>query len=90
MIDRRYAHVIYGTAVSLVLLFICQVWSKGKPPIDGYTLLRSVQSPADLLFPHLPGSYTVPVTLSGGAADEMKRTLEKLNLEAPQYEEVFD
>jgi hypothetical protein len=90
VIDRRYARVIYGTAVSLVLLFICQVWSKGKPPIDGYTLLRSVQSPVDLLLPHLPGSYTVSVTLSGGAADEMKRTLEKLKLEAPRYEEVFD
>ena len=90
MIGRVFARVVCGTAVSLVLLFICQVWSKEKPPIDGYTLLRSVQSPLDLVLPHLPGSYTVSVTLSGGAADEMKRTLEKLDLEAPQYEEVFD
>jgi hypothetical protein len=76
--------------VFLALLLICQAWSKEKPPVDGYSLLRSVQSPVDLLLPHLPGSYTVAVALSGTAADEMKRTLEKLNLEAPQYEEVFN
>jgi hypothetical protein len=76
--------------VSFALILICQAWSKEKPPVDGYALLRSVQSPVDLLLPHLPGSYTVSVALSGGAADEMSRALERLNLDAPQYEEVFD
>ena len=83
-------HPVFGAVASLILLFNCQAWPKEKAPVDGYALLRSVQSPVDLLLPHLPGSYTVPVTLSGVAADEMKHTLEKLNLEAPRYEEVFD
>jgi hypothetical protein len=85
VIDRVFARV-----VCLVLIFICQEWAKEKPPTDGYALLRSVQSPVDLLLPHLPRPYTVSVTLSGGVADEMNHTLEKLNLDTPQYEEVFD
>jgi len=83
-------HPVFGAVASLILLFNCQAWPKEKAPVDGYALLRSVQSPVDLLLPHLPGSYTVPVTLSGVAADEMKHHPRKAHLEAPRYEEVFD
>ena len=53
-------------------------------------LLRSIRSPDVLVFPHLPSCYTVPVSVSGAIADEMKKTLDTLGLEPPRYEEVLD
>lgn len=69
---------------------ICQAHAKDNYSSNGYALLRSVQSPVDLLLPYLPSSYTASVNLTGNAADEMNRMLEKLKLGTPQYEEVFD
>jgi len=53
-------------------------------------LLRSIRSPDQLVLPHLPARYTVPVTLSGAIADEMRKTLDTIHLEPPRYEEVLD
>jgi hypothetical protein len=57
---------------------------------DGYALLRSIRSPQELLFPHFPKQYCVPVTLSGQIAEEMKGALDSLKLEAPNYNERFN
>ena len=57
---------------------------------DGYTLLKSIKSPQELLFPSFPKRYCVPVTLSGKIADEMKGALDSLKLETPKYTERFD
>ena len=56
-------------AIAALLVSTERVSPKDLVPIDGYSLLRSVQSPVDLLLPHLPRSYTVPIVLSGGAED---------------------
>lgn len=53
-------------------------------------LLRSIRSPDVLVMPHLPSCYTVPVTVSGTIAEEMKKALDSLSLEPPQYEEILD
>ncbi len=57
---------------------------------DGYTLIKSIKSPQELLFPHFPRKYCVPVTLSGTIAAEMKGALDSLKLEPPVYRERFD
>jgi hypothetical protein len=74
----------------LAASFAGSAFSKENPPHDGYELLRSVQSPVDLITPHLPSAYTAQVSLTGNAVDEMGRTLEKLKLGLPRYEEVYD
>ena len=62
-----------------------------KPDLPApYLVLRSVQTPRELLFSRLPSQYTVPITLSGSIAGEMKKTLQGIGLEAPSYEEVLD
>ena len=68
-----------------------QLFAGTKPATpDGYTLLKSIKSPQELLFPAFPKHYCVPVTLSGKIADEMKGALDSLKLEPPKYTERFD
>ena len=38
----------------------------------------------------MPRSYSVPVTLSGSVAEEMKQTLADMDLEEPRYNEILD
>jgi hypothetical protein len=57
---------------------------------QAFMLLRSIRSPDQLVLPLLPGSYTVPVAVSGTIAEEMKKTLDSIRLETPSYEEVLD
>jgi hypothetical protein len=57
---------------------------------QAFMLLRSIRSPDQLVIPSLPSSYTVPITLSGTVADEMRKTLDTIHLEPPRYEEVLD
>jgi hypothetical protein len=57
---------------------------------EAFMLLRSIRSPDQLVSPRLPSCYTVPVTVSGAIAEEMKKTLDTIHLESPEYEEVFD
>jgi hypothetical protein len=79
-------------ALSVVLAYggFGRAFSAGSAPLDGYKLLRSVQSPVDLIVPHLPSAYTAQVSLTGNAVDEMGSALKKLSLGLPRYEEVFD
>jgi hypothetical protein len=70
-------------------------WSAPKETVapevaKGYAILRDLRSPQDLLFPHFPRQYCVPVALSGRIADEMKGALDSLKLEAPNYNERFN
>jgi len=91
-VSRRF---IRGRGIKLAaaaFLFTGHVSASAKdnPSSDAAALLRSIVSPIDLLRPYLPPSYSVPVTVLGPAADEMKRMYEKLNLPPPRYKEVFD
>ena len=62
-----------------------------KPDLPApYLVLRSVQTPRELVFSHFPSQYTVSITLSGTVAGEMKKTLQAMGLEEPSYEEVLD
>ncbi len=63
-----------------------------KPVLElsGYTLLRNIRSPQELLYPFLPKRYCVPVTLSGGIAEEIGRTLDTLKVGLPVFAEAFD
>jgi hypothetical protein len=56
---------------------------------DVFNFLSSIRSPADLVYPVLPKEYSVPVLLSGDVAEEMKYTLKNLDLEDPQYKEIY-
>lgn len=68
-----------------------QLFARTKSAIpDAYSMLRSIKSPQELLFPSFPRRYCVPVTLSGKIADEMKAALDSLKLEPPKYTERFD
>ncbi|MBD3321633.1 MAG: hypothetical protein GF350_11115 [Chitinivibrionales bacterium] len=55
-----------------------------------YALLRKIPSPPEMLKEHFPAAYTVPVTLTGTIADEMKRSLEKMELPGPAFNEILD
>jgi hypothetical protein len=57
---------------------------------EAFMLLRSIRSPDQLVSPRMPSCYTVPISLSGTIADEMKKTLDTIHLEPPRYEEVYD
>ena len=77
-------------AIACVVMFPGQGICK-KPDMPApYLVLRSVQTPHELVFSHFPSQYTVPITLSGAIAGEMKKTLQSMGLEAPSYEEVLD
>ncbi|MBN1129036.1 MAG: hypothetical protein JXA71_08620 [Chitinispirillaceae bacterium] len=82
------------TIITLGTLAVCLLSlpfnaSADKLP-DGYALIKSIQSPQDLLFPFFPKKYCVPVTLSGKIAEEMKGALDSLKLEQPRYNERFN
>jgi hypothetical protein len=84
------------TIISTIALFSLTL-SAGSPQkqapaaqAKGYDLLRAIRSPQELLFPHFPKQYCVPVTLSGQIADEMKGALDSLKLESPNYNERFN
>ncbi|MBN2038322.1 MAG: tetratricopeptide repeat protein [Chitinispirillaceae bacterium] len=62
--------------------------SKKQP--DGFSLIKGIQSPQELLFPFFPKKYCVPVTLTGSIADEMKNALDSLKIEMPVYNESFN
>jgi hypothetical protein len=79
---------------SLCALCACSLFlplhaSDEKLP-DGYSLIKSIKSPQELLFPFFPKKYCVPVTLSGKIAEEMNGALDSLNLEQPRYNERFN
>jgi len=91
---RRPRKVVFIAGAGAVLLaaVLCfyPSFAKDNQIPDGTLVLRSIVSPIDLVSPHLPKSYSVPVIIYGRAADEMNRLYEKLNLTPPRYREVFD
>ncbi len=55
-----------------------------------YLPLSRIKSPYTLLSNHLPKQYTVPLTLSGSIAEEIKSVLDTLDIEMVHYSELFD
>ena len=84
------------TRTGLIILMVCISIGSAPPQpsptkdSDGYSIIKKIKSPQDLLFPHFPKRYCVPVILSGPIADEMKMALDSLKLETPRYTERFD
>jgi hypothetical protein len=76
--------------ITAILFFAANGACKSISVPQAFMLLRSIRSPDQLVFPRLPSSYTVPITVSGVIAEEMKKTLDTIHLEAPRYEEVLD
>jgi hypothetical protein len=60
-----------------------------KGALDNFTFLSSIRSPGDLVSPALPGVYSVPVELSGPVAEEINATIKNLDLDAPEYMEIY-
>lgn len=81
--------IFIAGAVSFLMVMFSFSSAAVQPP-DGYTLLKSIKSPQELLYPFFPKRYCVPVTLSGKIADEMKTALDSLKLGFPKYDERFD
>ena len=55
-----------------------------------YQILHSIRSPQDLIFPHFPHKYCVPVSLSGPVAQEMEQAFKDLDFKSPVFNEFFD
>jgi hypothetical protein len=55
-----------------------------------FEFLSSIRAAGDLVAPMLPRTYAVPVRLTGTIADEMRTTLKGLDLEEPEYMEIYD
>jgi hypothetical protein len=86
---------IVAAAVSVLSTLSAPAWSAKQEPVapetaKKYAILRDIRSPQDMLYPHFPKLYCVPVTLSGPIADEMKGALDSLKLETPNYNERFN
>jgi hypothetical protein len=86
---RASRAVCAGSVLAVLLLSTGGTCKRISVP-QAFMLLRSIRSPDQLVFPHLPSSYTVPITVSGIIAEEMRKTLDTIHLEPPQYEEVLD
>ncbi|MBD3390559.1 MAG: hypothetical protein GF418_00945 [Chitinivibrionales bacterium] len=79
------------TAALLTVFVLTAVAGGADDSWDAHRdFLRTIKSPEELVLPHFPRSYRVPLTLSGPVADEMHRTLAALDLKEPEYVEVFD
>jgi hypothetical protein len=76
-------------ALAVLLLSTSAMGMKASVP-EAFRLLRSIKSPDQLLVPLLPSCYSVPITVSGAIAEEMKKSLDTMHLEPPCYEEVLD
>jgi hypothetical protein len=93
---RRGRASVFSPRSLLMAVLACAALFQGrgickKPDLPApYIVLRSVQTPRELLFSHLPTQYTVRIALSGSIAGEMQKTLQGIGVEAPSYEEVLD
>jgi hypothetical protein len=80
--------------IGLPFLLIAVTWTGApckKPPLpEAFAELRNVQSPDRIVLSRMPPQYTVPVTLSGGIADDMEKALRSAGLEQPSYIEILD
>lgn len=54
---------------------------------EPYAMLRRIQTPGELVYPHLPRRYRVPVKVEGSVAEEIRATLNQLKLDPPRFEE---
>ncbi len=81
------AHIILGT---LSILSVITFSSAGNRLSDEYRPLARIQSPVRLLTDYLPRHYTVPLTLSGSIAREIKAVLDTMKISMVQYTEHFN
>jgi hypothetical protein len=86
---RALRAVCAGSVVAVLLSSTGGMCKKISVP-EAFMLLRSIRSPDQIVSPCLPSCYTVPITVSGTIAEEMKKTLDTIHLEPPQYKEVLD
>ena len=82
----RYRGFLVGA-----LLLMAGISCSAKSADDSlYTLLRSIPTPQQLVYPFFPAAYRVAVQMSGPMADEMQATLTGLGAANAQFEEVFE
>lgn len=55
-----------------------------------YITISRIKSPHELLSQYLPKRYTASLALSGSIADEIKVILDTLDIDTPQYSEIFN
>ncbi len=75
-----------GTWTVTTVVLFCS-WL-GAESSDDYDILKSIPSPYQMIDPHFPAEYRADVELSGKVANEMKKTLEKMDYPPPRYEEI--
>jgi len=85
-----FIRLAFPVFCAILFLFESAVIAKQENLPPGYALLKTIRLPDQLIAPFFPTVYTVPITLTGDIAKEMQQSLFTMNLEAPQYEEVFD
>jgi hypothetical protein len=79
--------------VAVCILSVLGVASKGvraAASSDPFELIRRVRSPRELITEHFPGSYCVPVTMSGKVAKQLHSSVRALDLDRPRLVETLD
>lgn len=72
------------------MLFLVVSSPAKKPASKPYTVLSRIQSPYTLIASHFPKQYTVPITLSGSIADEIRGVLDTMDITMVRYVEHYD
>ena len=87
-----YQYWYFGIAgrFSLVLLLFFTLNAGNRAQTPENRILHSIRSPQDLIFPHFPRKYCVPVSLSGPVAQEMEQAFNDLDFQSPVFNEFFD
>jgi hypothetical protein len=55
-----------------------------------YATISRIKSPYELISNYLPKRYTASLLLSGSIADEIKSILDTLDIDMPQYSEIYN
>jgi hypothetical protein len=82
--------MLRACAALFLLLAAAAPLFAAQKTVDAWDLLRHIPAPQTLIAGRLPLAYHVPVTLSGGVADDIARSLAAMGLPSPRYEEILD
>lgn len=74
----------------LLFLSLSIIPAASKKLSKTYTTISRIKSPYELISNYLPKRYTASLLLSGSIADEIKSILDTLDIDMPQYSEMYN
>lgn len=90
---KKQNDCFFLTPLFLILIFILFCKNglcKTNILFEPYSVLKSVKTPQELIFPFFPSRYSAKIKFSGDIAEEMISNLKSLGLKEPIFNETFD